>query len=250
MNKKIFWAVFLFLGIFLIKPAQAALAVPCECELRRQDSVYYCAPKIPDPCGEGWNCDCETNNPLDEVQQNRSCNYGTCVEDRARGDCNAGETRSWVVSEAQCTDNEDCYLSGRIRAHTSSLECCCVTEPQGPPDQELFFQPDQCLVKQPTNPEDEQDYAGIETAIGCIPTTPQVFISWFLNKAIAIGGGIAFLLMVWGAFQIMTSSGDPEKLQEGKEIIISAGAGLLFIIFSVFILELIGVDILKIPGWG
>ena len=64
--------------------------------------------------------------------------------------------------------------------------------------------------------------------------------------AIAIGGVIAFLLIVFGGFQIILSAGNPDKVKAGQEIITSAIAGLLLIIFSVFILRLIGYDILGI----
>lgn len=90
---------------------------------------------------------------------------------------------------------------------------------------------------------------GIPTAIGCINVeSPTEFVKSILGLAIGIGGGIAFLLMLFGAFQIMTSQGDPERLKAGKELIGSALAGLLMIIFSVFLLQLIGVQILQIPG--
>jgi len=96
---------------------------------------------------------------------------------------------------------------------------------------------------------------GFDTAIGCIPfinsagkaetnNIAKFFISWGLG----IGGGIAFVLMVFAAFQIMTSSGDPHRLQAGKELLTSAIAGLLLLIFSVYILRIVGIDILKIPG--
>lgn len=91
---------------------------------------------------------------------------------------------------------------------------------------------------------------GIPTAIGCINVeSPTEFVKSILGLAIGIGGGIAFLLMLFGAFQIMTSGGDPERLKAGKELIGSALAGLLMIIFSVFLLQLIGVQILQIPGF-
>lgn len=90
---------------------------------------------------------------------------------------------------------------------------------------------------------------GLQTALGCIPTNDaSSFVVWFLQFAIGIGGGIAFLLMVFGAFQIITSSGNPEKLKAGRETISSALMGLIMIIFSLFLLRLIGIDILKIPG--
>jgi len=89
----------------------------------------------------------------------------------------------------------------------------------------------------------------IRTAIGCIPTDPSAFIGWVFKLGTFLGGGIAFLLMAWGTFLTMTSAGDPEKLKQGKDIIVSAISGLLFIIFAVFLLRLIGVDILGIPGF-
>lgn len=89
----------------------------------------------------------------------------------------------------------------------------------------------------------------LSTAIGCIDTSnPTNFITNILGLAVGIGGGIAFLLMLFGTFQIMASSGDPKSIQAGKETITSALTGLLLIIFSVFLLRLIGVDILGIPG--
>jgi hypothetical protein len=91
----------------------------------------------------------------------------------------------------------------------------------------------------------------IRTAIGDIdPRNLQGFIQQLLNLALGVAGGIAFLLMLFGAFQIMTSSGNPEKMKSGSELITSALTGLLFIIFSIFLLKFIGVDILQIPGFG
>lgn len=89
------------------------------------------------------------------------------------------------------------------------------------------------------------------TALGCIPTNDlNEFAGWLIGKVIFIASGIAFLLMAFGAFQIITSSGDPKKAQAGKETLTSALTGLLFIILSIFLLKLIGVDILRIPGFG
>ncbi len=90
---------------------------------------------------------------------------------------------------------------------------------------------------------------GIWTAIGCISSTPSGFVKTILPFAMGLGGGIAFLLMLIGALQIMTSAGNPEKLNAGKELVTSAIVGLLLIIFSVFLLKLIGADILGVPGF-
>jgi hypothetical protein len=93
------------------------------------------------------------------------------------------------------------------------------------------------------------DKKSINTAIGCIPIhDTNEFIGFILRWAIGIGGGIAFLLIVFAGFQIMTSAGNPERLQAGRELLTSAIAGLILLVFSVFILRIIGVDILKLPG--
>ena len=92
---------------------------------------------------------------------------------------------------------------------------------------------------------------GSWTALGCIPTgEPNQLVAWILARAMGIGGGVAFLLTILGAFQVITSGGDPDKVKTGKEMITAAISGLLLIIFSLFLLQLIGVKILNIPGFG
>jgi hypothetical protein len=92
---------------------------------------------------------------------------------------------------------------------------------------------------------------GIKTAIGCIPfSNTNDFLAFILRWAIGIGGGIAFLLIVVAGFQIITSTGNPERLQAGRELLTSAIAGLIMLIFSVFILRIIGVDILGLGSFG
>ena len=84
------------------------------------------------------------------------------------------------------------------------------------------------------------------TALGDIPTDPADLVKWILGWSIAMGSGIAFLLALWGGVTIILAAGNPEKINEGKEIITSAVSGLLFILFSVFLLRLIGVNVLEI----
>lgn len=92
---------------------------------------------------------------------------------------------------------------------------------------------------------------GIDTAIGCIPVEDtNQFMGFILGWAIGVGGGIAFLLIVYASFMIMTSSGNPERLKAGQELLTSAISGLIMLIFSVFILRFIGVDILKLSDFG
>jgi len=90
----------------------------------------------------------------------------------------------------------------------------------------------------------------ILTALGCIVVEGTDFVTTLLNFGIGIAGGIAMLLIIFGGFQILTSAGNPERLNEGRELISSAITGLLMIVFSVFLLRIIGVDILGIPSFS
>ena len=94
------------------------------------------------------------------------------------------------------------------------------------------------------------DQLGIWTAIGCIPATQGGLFGKVFTLGLGMAGGIAFLLILFGGFQILASAGNPEKLNEGRELVSSAVAGLLLIIFSVFLLRLVGYDMLRIPGFG
>jgi hypothetical protein len=89
---------------------------------------------------------------------------------------------------------------------------------------------------------------GVSTALGCVPVEARAFTMWLLSILFGIGGGIAFLLMIYGFVIIMTSKGDPKVVQGGKETITSAVTGLVVIIFAVFILRLIAYQVLRIPG--
>lgn len=91
---------------------------------------------------------------------------------------------------------------------------------------------------------------GISTGIGCIPADPGNFITDFLlNRLIGLAGIFAMICIFYSAFQLQTSRGNPEKIKKAQELLTSCIMGLMLIIFSVFILKLIGVDILKIPGF-
>lgn len=92
--------------------------------------------------------------------------------------------------------------------------------------------------------------SGVWTAVGCIPTDPTNMVQALVTIGLFIGGGVTLLIILAGSFVLSTSQGDPKKTSDAKEMITSAIIGLIFIIFSVSILQLIGVQILQIPGFG
>jgi hypothetical protein len=129
----------------------------------------------------------------------------------------------------------DCLIDG------VTYDCWCCTEllitPSIPPPTREELNP-LCAGQQ-----------GINTAIGCIPVGDQnTFLAFVLRWALGIAGGVAFILIVYGGFLYMTSGGDKQKVQAAKELLTAAVSGLLLLIFSVFLLDLLGVRILQIPG--
>lgn len=88
---------------------------------------------------------------------------------------------------------------------------------------------------------------GLSTAIGCIPfDQTSGFTIFFVTLGIGIGGGIAFLVIVYAGFMLMTSSGDPRKMRAAKQLLLSAIGGIILLILSVFIIRVLGVNILGV----
>ncbi len=88
------------------------------------------------------------------------------------------------------------------------------------------------------------------TAVGCVPTDAQGIVQSLLRIGLGLSGGVVILAILAGAFMFATSSGDTKKVQEAQEMISSAIIGLLFVIFSVIILQFVGISLLHIPGFG
>jgi hypothetical protein len=110
----------------------------------------------------------------------------------------------------------------------------------------VLTSPVHALKPQGTCPNSDE----IDTAIGCISTNASNggFIKSILAVTIGLSGAIALILMLYGTFIITTSAGIPDKLNQGKDIINSAITGLVFIILSVILLQLIGVNLIGLPG--
>ena len=67
---------------------------------------------------------------------------------------------------------------------------------------------------------------------------------------IGLAGMVSLLCIIYAAFTMQSSQGNPEKIKKAQELLTSCIMGLILIIFSVFILRLIGVSILRIPGFS
>ena len=89
---------------------------------------------------------------------------------------------------------------------------------------------------------------GYWTGIGCMKTDIAGFAGSIIGVGMGIGGAATFLCIIYAAFILQTSRGNPEKIKKAQESLRACISGLLLIIFSIFLLRLIGVTILQIPG--
>lgn len=145
----------------------------------------------------------------------------------AQGACSCGHPPSQPNLCAVSSDSCAIGYSARCTGRTTSCSCRCVATAR-----------------------DIVCPGGINSAIGCIPLASISTVgNYALTFAIGIGGGIAFLLIAYASFMIMTSSGNPERLKAGQELLTSAIAGVILIIFSVYLLRLLGVNIFRLPGF-
>jgi len=99
------------------------------------------------------------------------------------------------------------------------------------------------------------------TMLGCITSGSTVggftdknaapsFVQALLNVLFTFAGGIAFLYLMYGGYIIIVSQADPERLNYGRRLIYGSIIGLIFTFGSVFIVNLIGSGILRIPGFN
>jgi hypothetical protein len=108
---------------------------------------------------------------------------------------------------------------------------------------------DECVRQNPyCNPNDPT--SGIRTGLGCLhATNPVQFINQVVTWSIGAAGGVAFLIIIYGAFLIATAGGDPKHVTQGRELITSAIFGLFLIVCAIVILNTIGLK-LNLPNMG
>jgi hypothetical protein len=200
-------------------------------------AVGFCNPEaVSSSCNSSFDC----NNNLTTYNQN---NPSLCLVNFP-GSC-------YEVVETASQTNTNCYATtinqNAIIMPTGtrlSPYPTLLLSPSPNPVPSVGRYPDQCDPGAPFG------HNGRTTSLGCIPIEINGFVTWLLGKFIYIASGISFILLGYGVLMYMTSQGDAKKIQAGSEMITSTLAGLMFVILSVFLLKMIGVDILKIPGFG
>lgn len=90
----------------------------------------------------------------------------------------------------------------------------------------------------------------VATELGCFPNDPVGFIQKFYGVGLSLIGGVGFLFLIYGGYNILTSGGNPEKLQRGKEYIMYSIIGIMLAVLGFVFIQFIAGGILRIPGFG
>ncbi len=201
--------------------------------------------RCPDSCpavwkgGDDWFCEAINCKPAEEVlEELNECATDKKLEETVAcsGDIGVG-----------CSDEEAelCYQGEK---EVENIKCESGDAPPPLPPNA------QCLTYDPPLSEGGEETprrcVEVNTGIGSIATSPEGFVKALFGVLLSLSGGIALLLIIRSGYQMMMSQGEPEKLKEARERLTSVVVGLLFLIFSLVILEIIGVDILGLPGLG
>lgn len=75
--------------------------------------------------------------------------------------------------------------------------------------------------------------------------------NFLLNKFLfPLAGVLSFLYIIYGAYLLITSQDDPERKLQGRGTVTGAIVGVIFTLLSVFLVNFIAADVLKIPGFA
>ena len=213
-------------------------------------------------CPSGFTCKANSLGPPTCQFTATTCvgttNPGTCTSPGQQAECCSGNIctkqslgpNKCIFTATICTNGKDPNTCSKVG---EQAECCsgniCTTNSLGPPTCEPSGQ-----KADKSSPPCEPDSSGVyscSTGFGIpISTNPQDFVTAMFQIILSISGGIALLLIIFSGYRMVMSQGNPEKIQEARDRLTSAIVGLLFIIFSLVILQIIGVDILHIPQFG
>jgi len=195
----------------------------CEWDSAANGGAGECVPQVTDNCSDGF----EPGNSCTGVPP---------------GNCNSSQ-RFVCVGENNAEPGEPggACLQGVSPPCSGGAQCIggrCVAQNAGnggTGDGSTTEEKVRCLGQPGT----------VNTAIGCIPlgdvnSMARFFIGW----ALGVAGGIALLMIGLASFRIATSQGNPQRLQGGQELLMSAIGGLLMVVLSIYLLRFIGVDLL------
>lgn len=220
----------LFLSVGLDHPKAAG---SCSCNMDSRLSLVV----VSDSCSNDSVATCTSNGSSSLVGRTIGCN---CVVSNPGTNC---------VTQGIPPLGQSCCAGYHQETRSGACISDSVTNPYDASQQKDPAKP---IIFSTSNSSSDVlcEGNGIKTAIGCIPvlgdSSGKEFMTFVLRWAVGVGGGIAFLLILYAGFMTMTSAGNPERLKAGQELLTSAISGLILLILSVFVLNFIGINILGI----
>ena len=89
-----------------------------------------------------------------------------------------------------------------------------------------------------------------ETELGCVPNNPIGATKQLYGVGLGLVGGVGLLFIIYGAYLVLSSQGDPTQLQKGKSYIIYSIIGIILAVAGFALYQIISVDVLKLPGFS
>ncbi|BCX13915.1 MAG: hypothetical protein KatS3mg085_447 [Candidatus Dojkabacteria bacterium] len=83
---------------------------------------------------------------------------------------------------------------------------------------------------------------GVWTAVGCIDPSPVGVLTRLVQLGLGIMGGVALIQIIYAG--IMYQSGNEEKIRKAREQLLATLTGLAVLVFSVLIVQILGVNLL------
>jgi len=249
-----------------MQPDYVACSTSQSCYLRgRGGCVENNQACIPNEGHDGINpCD---GDPLGRTFTCETSSGRQCCNTRQACDEAGGAVEScYVVGRLASTGGAPNWCSGSFPVHcirnrdmTEAEDLCCRTNADcetssGSPIGEGPADPYRLCEQTTINDRQACELCinrnSIWTSLGCISTEGSQTVRHLIVIAVGMAGGIGLLMIIASGAMFTLSTNDPKKVGDAKELLSSVVIGLLFIAFSVTILQFIGVTVLRIPGFG
>jgi len=189
-----------------------------------------------------YHCDSGQGCPADR------CGFvnGECGYDEDEGLYSCGDPLSWNKNGRDGGCSSDSLWCKYTAGQGAGWSCR-----PGDPDENSIDRGEQAFNNLPTSYKVgqgcEQQQGYVNSAIGCIPyvdinATAQFLVRW----ALGVGGGIALFLISISAIKIMTVRGDQKRLQDARDTLSAAVAGIVLIVLSIFVIRFLTETLLNL----
>lgn len=141
--------------------------------------------------------------------------------------CGAGSTVNDCGPSAGCGCGQMCYKDTTNSTYYCSDNSSCDNDPVD----NCFYTPDP-IINSPTGPTDF-NYSGLKFANLEAVIAPVAKILFYAALVVGV------LLIIYSGYILMTSEGNPQRVQQGQEQLTAAILGIMFILLSAAILRVI-----------